>query len=121
MASSRFQKGHKSVGGRPKGVPNKVTRDIKEAFRLLLENNTENFERWIAEIAQGEKTQKVVKDANGKDVVIDIWLREPNPAKALELLGSLAEFNIPKLQRSELVGDKSQPLIIQSAPGDEAI
>jgi hypothetical protein len=32
---ARFQKGQ---GGRPKGIPNKATREIKEASRLIVED-----------------------------------------------------------------------------------
>lgn len=40
MARTRtsFKKGHKSKGGRPKGVPNIATREHKEFCRLFLES-----------------------------------------------------------------------------------
>jgi hypothetical protein len=39
------------TGGRKKGVQNKVTRDLKEAFVLLAENNLDKLQGWIDDIA----------------------------------------------------------------------
>ncbi len=79
----KFQKGHKKVGGKEKGVPNKATRDIKEAYRLLIENNLDNLTGWIEKIA--------VKD----------------PEKAIRILADLSEYVVPKLARTDLTsGDK---------------
>jgi hypothetical protein len=37
---------------------------------------------------------------------------KPNPAKAFELFQSVVEYHIPKLARSELVGDDENPLSV---------
>jgi hypothetical protein len=76
-------KGHIKEGGRVAGVPNKATRDIKEAYRLLIENNLDNLTEWLEIIA--------LKD----------------PEKAIRILSDLSEYVIPKLARTDLTtGDK---------------
>jgi hypothetical protein len=63
--------------GRNKGVPNKITMEIKEAFKNLIEQNTPNMIAWMQEIA------------------------DKDPAKALSLCADLAEFVVPKLARTD--------------------
>lgn len=74
---AKFTKGHKKVGGKTQGVQNKATRDIKEAYRLLIENNLDNLTEWIKQIAKN------------------------NPEKAIYILADLSEFVLPKLSRTE--------------------
>jgi hypothetical protein len=80
--------------GRKPGVPNKATTEFRETVRRLLEDNSENFGRWLSQVAEGDGTD------NGK----------PDPAKALDLIAKLAEFAAPKLGRVEHVGDDQQPM-----------
>lgn len=80
--------------GRKAGVPNKATTEFRETVRRLLEDNSENFGRWLTQVAEGDGTD------NGK----------PDPAKALDLIAKLAEFAAPKLGRVEHVGDDKQPM-----------
>jgi hypothetical protein len=75
-----FKKGKPKTGGRKKGVTNVVQKDIKEAFKRLLENNLDNMTIWIEKI--GKK----------------------NPSYAFTLMLQLAEYNIPKLSRAEMTG-----------------
>lgn len=88
---------------------------------MLVENNTHRLEEWLAQIAEGQKTNRVIKGSDGKEHIIEVWLREPDPAKAISLMADVSEFAVPRLARTELVGDKKQPLIVQSAPMDEAL
>lgn len=76
----------KKTGGRQKGVTNKITRDVREAFRKLLENNTDKLEKWLRRVG--------TKD----------------PARALDLVVKFAEFHMPKLARTELTGQGGGPL-----------
>lgn len=70
--------GKREGAGRPKGSPNKSTKEIRDAFQCFVENNVGNFEEWIARVA------------------------EKNPAKALELVTNLGEYILPKLSRTEV-------------------
>tara|TARA_R110002167_G_scaffold174781_1_gene373719 strand:+ start:1001 stop:1336 length:336 start_codon:yes stop_codon:yes gene_type:complete len=67
--------------GRPKGVENKVTKDTREAFKNLVEDNTDKFQGWLDEIAK------------------------TNPSKAFELLTNVAEYVLPKLSRTEITAE----------------
>jgi hypothetical protein len=83
-----FDKGHKKVGGKTKGSQNKVTKDIKEAYRLLIVMNLPNLSKWLVQIA------------------------EENPEKAIRIISELSEYVIPKLARTDLTSD-DKPIGIQ--------
>ena len=77
--------------GRPKGSPNKVTKQFRDTIQQLLDNNAENVEIWLTQVAIGDDENK------------------PDPKGALDMLAKLAEFAAPKLARTEVVGDEAQP------------
>jgi len=78
--STTFKKGQ---GGKPKGALNKTTKDIKEAFQMLIEKNLDNLTGWLETIA-------------AKD-----------PEKAIRIINDLSEYVIPKLARTDVTsGDK---------------
>jgi hypothetical protein len=79
--------------GRPKGVPNKATKDVKEAIARFAEGNVHKLEEWLETIAYGDGDQV-----------------KPDPAKAADLYMKVIEYHIPKLARTELAGDKDAPL-----------
>lgn len=64
--------------GRPRGVKNKVNRDIKDAFKMLITNNIDNFEKWLKQVA-------------------DI-----NPKEALKLIIDLSPYVVPKLSSQDI-------------------
>ena len=72
--------------GRPVGVGNKTTTQIKEAYQKLLEDNLDNMTLWLGKIA------------------------EKDPAKATELMLKLSEYILPKLARQEVVGNDGEDL-----------
>jgi hypothetical protein len=82
--------------GRKAGIPNKVTQEFRDTVRKLLESNAENVEIWLTQVAIGDDDNK------------------PDPKGALDILAKLAEFAAPKLARTELVGDKESPIIVQT-------
>ena len=73
--------------GRPKGVPNKITADIKESFQSLVEGNLSNIGTWLEQVA------------------------DKDPAKAIDLLIRLSEFILPKIRAVELTGKDGESLI----------
>lgn len=82
--SGAFKKGH--AGTKPKGAINKTTKDIKEAYRLLIETNIPNLTKWLEQIAADD------------------------PAKAINILSNLSEYVIPKLARQEMTGGTKDEL-----------
>lgn len=76
----QFVKGN-SISGRPKGVPNKATAEIKERFTDLVNDNSKKVQEWLDRVA------------------------EKDPDKAIDLLGKLSEYVIPKLARTEVKAD----------------
>ena len=88
---SKVEKTRQKTGGRVAGTPNKATKQFRETIQQLLDNNSENVERWLTEVAVGNEDNK------------------PDPKGALDMLAKLAEFAAPKLARTEVVGDEKQP------------
>jgi uncharacterized protein YutE (UPF0331/DUF86 family) len=79
-----FQKGVvTNPKGRGSGTLNKTTKDIKEAYRLLIEKNLDNLTEWLKKVA------------------------EKDPEKAIRIVSDLSEYIIPKLARTDLTsGDQ---------------
>jgi hypothetical protein len=80
--------------GRPPGTPNKSTTIVREAIATLLDRNSEKMDEWLQLVAYGDSELGV----------------KPQPDKALDIMQKLAEYHIPKLARTEVVGDKDTPL-----------
>jgi hypothetical protein len=99
----------RKTGGRQEGTLNKATATVREAIARVLESNAENFGRWLASVAEGEKESE--KDQDGKPALDDngkpkfTWLRRPDPGLAVKLAMDMAEYHIPKLARTEVSGD----------------
>lgn len=68
----------KKYGGRKKGTPNKNIKDIRQTFQLLIENNLDNMELWINQLA------------------------EKNPEKAINTILRLSDYILPKLTKTEI-------------------
>ncbi len=99
--------------GRPKGVPNKATGDVREAIALLLRGNVERLQEWLTAVAEGLQEARL---KNGEPVMDDggnpvtKWIRPPDPGHAIKLMADLAEYHIPKLARTELTGKDGKDL-----------
>ena len=76
----------RNTNGRPKGAINKTTKEIREAYQKLTEDNLDNMSMWIAQVAAD------------------------NPEKALDIMIRLSEYVIPKLARQEVVGQDGTDL-----------
>lgn len=64
--------------GRPKGAQSQYTKEIKEAFGKLLEDNLDNFNLWLIQVAADD------------------------PAKALDLVVKISERFVPKLSQQQI-------------------
>ena len=82
----KFEKGHKKQGGRERGTGNKDLEPIRTAFRNFVEGNL----------------KQVQKDYNDLDTAKD----------RLYFILNIAEYCIPKLQRTELTGEDGKNLVI---------
>lgn len=73
--------------GRVKGVPNKATKNAREAIARFVDGNADRLEHWLLQIEQ-----------------------EDGPKAALECFSKLLEYHVPKLARTELAGSDGEPL-----------
>ena len=76
-------KGLPKTGGRQVGSPNKVTSEVKQAIAAFTSNNSEKLDKWLNEV--------------------------DDPAKRLDLYFKALEYTMPKLARTEVVGDEKAP------------
>jgi hypothetical protein len=96
-----------------KGVPNKATREARQAIGMFVDKNADRLQEWLDEVAHGlprrDKDGLVVLDKNGQIV----WVREPNPERAFTLFQSVVEYHVPKLARQEISGPGGEGLVVQ--------
>lgn len=77
-----MSKGGKRLNaGRPKGTPNRTTKEVRQQFEHLLNNNVDKLQNLFDKVA------------------------EENPTKAIELILKISEFVLPKLRSTELKQD----------------
>jgi copper(I)-binding protein len=95
---NKVEDNRKKTGGRKAGVPNKVTQEAREAVKALLDANLPFLQTWLQTTADG-----VFDDNTGKYIVL------PNPGKACDIVQNLVEYSVPKLARTEVVGDEKAP------------
>ena len=57
------------TGGRNKGTPNKVTKEIREVYQELLEKNLNNIDTWLQKVAKDNRLQMIF-DKSGELVLI---------------------------------------------------
>lgn len=75
--------------GRVKGVPNKTTKNAREAIARLVDGNAERMQQWLDEIARNE-----------------------GPLQAWKCMTDVIEYHVPKLSRSEVTGANGGPLAV---------
>lgn len=95
---SKVEKTRQKTGGRVAGTPNKATREAREAVKALLDANLPYLQAWLQTTADG-----IFDDQSGK------WIVLPNPGKACDIVQNMVEYAVPKLARTEVVGDETQP------------
>jgi hypothetical protein len=117
-------RGHKPENsGRKKGVQNKVTREFKSIVQDLIDENADNVRVWLDQVAHGSPGEYQT-NAEGRRETIRYPVAA-DPARAVDLIGRLAEYVAPKLTRTEVTGPGGQPLAppvlrvtIEGKPGD---
>jgi uncharacterized protein YeeX (DUF496 family) len=94
---ARYKKGESgNKNGRPKGVPNKTTTELKETINKIVSITLDNYLEDIEKI------------------------RIEDPKKALELSKGLIDYIMPKMTKMELSGDinhKVEKLTIEIKKG----
>jgi hypothetical protein len=81
--SKSIKGGAREGAGRPAGVPNKATGEVKAAIAAFTSANVDKLDEWLNSI--------------------------DDPAKRLDLYFKALEYTMPKLARSEVVGDEKAP------------
>ena len=92
MAQRKGQTGNPN--GRPKGVPNKVTNDLRETVVKFVNENSHKFQGWLDDIQS-----------------------EHGSLEAFKRVEALLEYAMPKHQRIELGSAKGQPMMIKVVTG----
>jgi hypothetical protein len=82
--SKNTKGGYREGSGRPAGVPNKATAEVKQAIAAFTSANVEKLDEWLNSIE--------------------------DPAKRLDLYFKALEYTMPKLARQEVVGDEKTPV-----------
>ena len=95
--------------GRKKGAVNKSTKMAREAFAQLVDGNAHRLEEWLSMVAYGVP----LTDKEGEIIYKDdvpLYRVPPSPKDAIDLVQKIAEYHVPKLARTELVGDETKPI-----------
>ena len=56
-----FDKGHEKIGGRPKGVPNKMTADLKSRIAQIVQDGFDAIESDLAELEPKDRVGAYLK------------------------------------------------------------
>lgn len=80
------------------GVPNKATTNAREAIARLVDSNAERMQGWLDEIAQTQ-----------------------GPMAAWRCMADVIEYHVPKLARTEHVGDGGGPVRIVATTDDQSL
>jgi hypothetical protein len=102
----------KKTGGRVAGTPNKTTNQARQAIALFVDENAHRLTEWLDQVAQGVKVER--EDPTTGEVVVE-FVVPPNPAKAFDMFQSVVEYHVPKLARTEVVGDPNAPVRVEGA------
>ena len=100
-------KGRKT-GGRTKGTPNKVTPQIREHFRQLIEGELDQLKDALHEVRFGIEIEKQVQaiGPDGKPTMQTILGRlNADPKGYIDSIARLARFCLPELGKIEHTGE----------------
>jgi hypothetical protein len=96
--------------GRPAGSPNKATLEARQAIGAFVDGNAHRLTEWLDRVADGVKVE--VEDEKTGALKTE-YIVPPNPAKAFDMFQSVVEYHVPKLARTEHVGDDNKPMVIE--------
>lgn len=82
--------------GRVKGVPNKTTKNAREAIARLVDDNAERMQKWLDQIAETD-----------------------GPAAAWRCMTDVIEYHIPKLSRAEISASVEKKVSASELSDDE--
>ncbi len=85
-------------GGSRKGIPNKATANAREAIGRFVDGNADRLNGWLDEIYESD-----------------------GPKAAFQCFADLIEYHVPKLARTEHVGDGGGPVRIVASSHDESL
>jgi hypothetical protein len=96
--------------GRKAGATNKSTGMAREAIARFVDGNASKMEEWLQSVAYG--IQATDKEGNPKysSEGNPVYVVPPNPEKAFGMLQAVMEYHVPKLARTEVVGDATAPV-----------
>lgn len=95
--------------GRKKGSVNKSTKVAREAFAQLVDGNAHKLDEWLSMVAYGIPMTDKEGNPIEKDGVT-VYRVQPSPKDAIDLVQKIAEYHVPKLARTEVVGDETKPV-----------
>jgi len=82
-----FEKGGKAGPGRPKGSLSRSTKELRQAYQNLVDNNIDNMTEWLEQIAN------------------------ESPEKAMDMMLKLSEYVMPKMSRQEITGKDGENIL----------
>lgn len=100
----------KKYGGRQAGTPNKATKEAREAIGAFVDGNAHRLTEWLDRVADGVKIE--VEDPKTGEIKTE-YVVPPNPAKAFDMFQSVVEYHVPKLARTEHVGNDNRPVVVE--------
>jgi hypothetical protein len=77
----------------------------REAISAFVDGNAHRLHEWLLQVANG-----VLEPGENPEK----YVVPPNPARAFELFQSVVEYHIPKLARTEHVGDADNPIRVET-------
>jgi hypothetical protein len=104
----------KKTGGRKKGVPNKITRELREVIKAFCDQAVPQLPQMLEDCWHGIEIEKQMPD--GSTVVGRL---NADPGKAAELTLKAMEFCVPKLGRTEVTGEDGGPIRIVKVDRDD--
>jgi hypothetical protein len=100
----------RKTGGRTKGVPNKITSEMRVLLAKIVAKQMKELDAMIDETRFGIEIEKQVPAPDGKGTVTVVGRLNADPGKAADLVLRAARFCVPEMARAEVTGIDSGPL-----------